>query len=459
MLAKVHSFWFAEGPAARLAILRMASGSFILWYLITRYQSILRMAQSPHALFEPVGLASYLHTPLAAGPLEVVLMATIVLNLLFVLGFWHKWTGPIFGILVLFVFSYRNSWSMIYHARNIAVMHVLILGLAPAADALSFDALWRGGRPPDSWHYGWPVRLLCLVTVLTYCLAGIAKVAGPVGWSWAFGEALRDQVAIDALRKQVLGSAPTDLAFTIYPFASLFTAIGVMTLILELGAPLALLHRRIGYLWAVAVLGMHWGIWFIMGITFRYQLSGLMLLCFFPVERPLAWLARLIRIPPSYPAPAVLASHQAQPPEDQDDTGESRHPAAMTVFYDGVCNFCNETVQFILARDAAAQFCFAPLQAPLGRDVLRALGKDAASLDTIILVDGDRAYVKSTAILRILLRLGGPWSLAWLFVAVPAVVRDAVYDFIAARRYRWFGRTQACVLPSPEVRDRFASGP
>jgi hypothetical protein len=230
------------------------------------------------------------------GAWGALLVAALAANVAFIAGWRHRVTGPAFAALLLAALTYRNSWSMIYHTHTLLALHVIALALAPSADALSLDAA-RGRRsgapaPAASWEYGWGIRLLCAVTVATYWLAGVAKVLGPLGWSWAYGEALRSQIAIDALRKEVLGSAAAPLAFRLYDQVALFGAVGVGTLIIELGAPLALLGRRLAAGWVLSALAMHWGVFFLMGIYFEYSLLGLALLPFIPLERVAAGLRR-----------------------------------------------------------------------------------------------------------------------------------------------------------------------
>jgi predicted DCC family thiol-disulfide oxidoreductase YuxK len=130
------------------------------------------------------------------------------------------------------------------------------------------------------------------------------------------------------------------------------------------------------------------------------------------------------------------------------------------LLYDGVCGLCNGVVRFVLRRDREARFRFASLQGPVGRSLLARFGKDATNLDTIyVLVNRHAASPvlldRSRAALFVLACLGAPWS--WLQVAgvLPDAVLDRVYDAIARRRYRWFGRHDACPLPEPEWADRF----
>jgi hypothetical protein len=302
LIGKVAEFWFTPAPATRLAALRLLTGAFALWYLLPRYALYSRVVDASPELFEPVGLASMLSSPMPVGVFRALLLLLYGLNLLFLLGWRQAVCGPAFGLLLLFVLCYRNSWAMIYHSDNLLVLHILILGFTRASDAWSLDA-WRRGRRealrPDShsspltlhsslpplWHYGWPLRLICAVTVSTYFLAGVAKVAGPLGWSWAGGEALRSQMAVDGLRKELLGEGASPMIFQLYDQVWLFTLLGMLTLLLELGAPLALVHRWVGRSWAVGAWLMHWGILLLMDIQFEYSLSGIVFAAFFPLER------------------------------------------------------------------------------------------------------------------------------------------------------------------------------
>ncbi|WP_281885047.1 thiol-disulfide oxidoreductase DCC family protein [Paenibacillus sp. YYML68] len=125
------------------------------------------------------------------------------------------------------------------------------------------------------------------------------------------------------------------------------------------------------------------------------------------------------------------------------------------VCYDGVCGFCQRVVQFLLPRDRHGAFYYTALQSPTGQALLKEHGLDPSSLSTFVLIDAGRAYVRSTAGLRVLLRLGGWWRLLYAAIIVPVPIRDAVYSLIARNRYRFFGKTDACMLPVPEARGRF----
>ncbi len=112
-------------------------------------------------------------------------------------------------------------------------------------------------------------------------------------------------------------------------------------------------------------------------------------------------------------------------------------------------------MRFLLERDRSARFRFAPLQSEVGRDLLLHFGLDADAFHSVVLLDADGAHARSDAALRCARELGAPWSWSWLLSAIPRALRDAVYEFVARRRYRWFGKQDACPVPRPEWRERF----
>jgi predicted DCC family thiol-disulfide oxidoreductase YuxK len=130
-------------------------------------------------------------------------------------------------------------------------------------------------------------------------------------------------------------------------------------------------------------------------------------------------------------------------------------PAPVVVLFDGVCSLCNGFVDFAIARDPRGRLRFGALQSEAGQRALREAGVDAPPLSTLVVLEGGKAHVRSDAALRALSHLRFPWPLLFAAVVVPRPLRDALYDFVAARRYRWFGRSEACRLPSPEERSRF----
>jgi predicted DCC family thiol-disulfide oxidoreductase YuxK len=125
------------------------------------------------------------------------------------------------------------------------------------------------------------------------------------------------------------------------------------------------------------------------------------------------------------------------------------------VLFDGVCNLCSSSVQFILKRDKKNQFLFGSLQGNYGQENLKRFNLPQDEFNSFMLVEGDQLYTKSTGALRMLKHLGGGWQLLYAFIIVPKFIRDAVYSFIAKNRYRWFGKREECWLPKPEWKKRF----
>ena len=125
------------------------------------------------------------------------------------------------------------------------------------------------------------------------------------------------------------------------------------------------------------------------------------------------------------------------------------------VIFDGVCNLCEFSVNFIFERDSAGQFYFTPAQSPLGASLLRRFGINTSRLDTVVLVRDGKAYTRSAAAIEIAARLDMPWNLLTVFKAVPESLRDMLYDLIAQNRYQLFGKKEACMLPSEALRKRF----
>jgi len=130
----------------------------------------------------------------------------------------------------------------------------------------------------------------------------------------------------------------------------------------------------------------------------------------------------------------------------------SGHPVLL---FDGVCNLCNATVRFLVERDPEARLRFAALQSPVGQSLLARFGLERDDFDTMVLVDGDRCATRSDAALGVVPYLSGAWPLLRVLRVVPRPLRDAVYGFVVRNRYRWFGRRDDCMVPTPELRARF----
>lgn len=126
------------------------------------------------------------------------------------------------------------------------------------------------------------------------------------------------------------------------------------------------------------------------------------------------------------------------------------------ILFDGVCNLCNSSVQYVIKRDKSNTYRFAALQSEIGKKLAEQRGIDTSQIDSIILIEpGVAYYTKSTAALKIAQSFGGVWQLTSVFERIPEKIRDWVYDYIAKNRYKWYGKKDACMIPTPELKSKF----
>ena len=124
------------------------------------------------------------------------------------------------------------------------------------------------------------------------------------------------------------------------------------------------------------------------------------------------------------------------------------------ILFDGGCNLCNNSVLFIIRHDPRDRFRFASLQSPVGTALIHQYGMPQ-TYGSVVLIENSKAYLKSTAALRIARKLNGWWPLLYLFMVLPSFIRNRIYDWIARNRYRWFGRTDQCIRPTDQLRAKF----
>jgi predicted DCC family thiol-disulfide oxidoreductase YuxK len=125
------------------------------------------------------------------------------------------------------------------------------------------------------------------------------------------------------------------------------------------------------------------------------------------------------------------------------------------ILFDGVCNLCNTSVNFVIEHDKKNIFRFAALQSDIGRKLAIENNINTADTDSIILIDGDSSYIKSTAALYISKELSGAYPLLYAFMIIPKYLRDLIYNYIAKNRYKWYGKKESCMIPSPTLKDKF----
>ncbi|MEO6773167.1 MAG: HTTM domain-containing protein [Kofleriaceae bacterium] len=284
MIAKLSKWWFAPAPAERLAALRIAIGAYATIYVAARSGELIASAQLHRGSFAPVGVARILRAPLPPWLAIAIAAACVALMLAFTLGIAYRVVAPVAAVALLWTLTYRNAWGQVFHTEDLVVLHVLALACTPAADAWTLGRTRTTTNRGDPRDYGWAIRLLVALTAATYLLAGIAKLR-LAGMAWLDGEQLRNQIAVDNARELLFGAAPSRLAVPLLAHPSWFTAFSVGTLVIELGAPLVFLHRRLAHAWAITAWAFHAGVLVLMHIVFPYPLLGFAFLPLFEPER------------------------------------------------------------------------------------------------------------------------------------------------------------------------------
>jgi predicted DCC family thiol-disulfide oxidoreductase YuxK len=120
-----------------------------------------------------------------------------------------------------------------------------------------------------------------------------------------------------------------------------------------------------------------------------------------------------------------------------------------------MCNLCSALVQFVIRHDTAAKFRFAAIQSEIGRAIFQSHGLDPADLQTFVFISDGKMHMRSDAAIEVVSRFGGAWRFFTVFRLVPRVARDWIYSMVARNRYRWFGRRDVCMIPTPEIKERF----
>lgn len=282
----------APAPPTRLAALRVLVGGYALGWLLLRLPHLLDVARAAGSRFDPVGPLAWMDRPAPTGTAVAVLLATIGAGVGFTAGWRWRLSGPAFAVGFLAVTTYRSSWGQIFHTENLLVLHLGVLAAAPSADAWSLDSRRRRGQTtaesdgPEELHavrYGWPAQLMVVIVVVAYLVAGWAKLRAS-GFGWASGDALRNLVAHDALRKEVVGGSASPIARFALRQGWIFAPMAVLSLAAELLAPVALLGGRIRVAWVAVAWLFHLGVLAVMGIMFPYQVFGVAFAAFVTVE-------------------------------------------------------------------------------------------------------------------------------------------------------------------------------
>jgi hypothetical protein len=274
----------AQAPPERLAMLRILTGAFAVAYLTIRLPVFVQLTERESG-FDGVGVASTLTGPVPDWVLLSLIGVTFVAGLAYTVGWQYRRLAPVFAVGWLALGTYRGSWGQLLHFENLFVLHLLVVGLAPAADRWGLDARAgrrRAGREPTS--YGWPIALAALVVVITYLIAGLAKLRYG-GLGWIAGDTLRNHVAYAAARLELLGGDPSPLASRGVSLSWVWPVAAAATIAIELSAPIALLGGKVRTAWVIAAWLLHAGVLAFMLIGFPYPLFLVAFAPFFRIER------------------------------------------------------------------------------------------------------------------------------------------------------------------------------
>lgn len=401
--------------AWQFVFFRMALGAYLLWHFAVLLPDAVEIFSSEGVLSDPAANFTYplaLWNPLAwwNGPVFVTVWVGLcaVASLLFLLGWRREWMALIlwFGWACLFN---RNNFISNPSIPYIGML-LLLCALIPAGEPLRLDRR----QPQSPWRM--PVMIPVVAWVLMavgYTFSGLDKLASP---SWQDGSALRHLLENPLARDNWMREGMLALP------GGLIACLTWGVLIAEITfAPLCLWRRGRAIAWTV-MLAMHFGILTV--VAFADLSLGMVMLHLFTFD------SRWVR---------------------------ARVPAGRPVLlFDGACGLCSQAVRFVAEEDRTGRIGLAPLQSETGQRLLHEHGIPTETMDTMVFICGERAYVRTDAALAVAACLGGLWRLTTVARIIPRKLRDAAYRSLAKNRHRLFGATPACGLPSSELRKRLA---
>lgn len=283
-VARVADRLSAPVPAQRLRIVRTLTFGYAAVWLLVRAVYVWDTASLPARRFEPIGVLAPLADPPARPAVLAVWVVALASAVLAALGRAVRLNAPVTAVGLLLVTTFTNSFGQIFHTEHLLVLHAGVLALAAVVEP-------EGERVDVA---GWPLRLMMLVVVCAYVVAGVAKLRFG-GMAWLDGDVLRSHVAYDNLRKVLVGDVHSPVGGWLAGVGWLWAPLAWTALAVEFGAPLALLRGRIRVVWIAAAWTFHVGILALMAILFPYQLSGVAFAAFVPVER--IWRRRRAPLP------------------------------------------------------------------------------------------------------------------------------------------------------------------
>lgn len=260
----------------RYGVLRVLVAVYAAVWSAVRAPAVLDTVDFADRRFDPVGPLAFLDHPLPGPLVMAVVVVTPVAAAVLASGRRERLAGPIAAVGFLFVTTYRSSWGQLFHTENLVALHLVVIAAVPFVSGR--------GRADGDDDRSWAVDAMAVLTVATYFVAGVAKLRIS-GWAWLDGDVLRHQIAFDNARKEVLGDTASPFAGWVLRQGWLLAPAAIMTMVVELAAPLALLRGRVAALWCGIAWLFHVSILVFMAILFPYHLLGIALAPLLPVER------------------------------------------------------------------------------------------------------------------------------------------------------------------------------
>lgn len=263
--------WFAPVPRRRLGLVRTATFGYAAAWLVVRFRYIDDVAQLPERRFDPIGVLAALDVPPDRWVVWLTWAVALVSYAVAACGRILRVAAPVGAVGLLVLASLTSSFGQVFHTEHLLVLHLGVLALAALIE-----------RPSDT-PSGWPLNLMMAVTVVTYVNAGVAKLRWS-GLDWVTGDVLRNWIAVDNLRKWQVDDLYSPVGGWLTGVTWVWFPIAVLTLTVELAAPVALLPNRIRLVWISLAWAFHVGILALMAISFPYQLLGVAYAAFLPVD-------------------------------------------------------------------------------------------------------------------------------------------------------------------------------
>ncbi len=259
-----------EAADRRVRAVRAVVAGWSVAWLVVRFPHNLGLADLPDRRWYPVGVLAPLDGPPPAWVARLVIVAAVALGVAAAAGWRPRLSVPAWAVALLLVGTYVSSWGQLFHTENLLVLHAAVL------------AAWALGRGRVDARLALDAMVVVLVAV--YVVAGVAKLRGS-GWDWFEGDVLRNKVAFDNLRKEVIGAPSSPFAASAVAARWPWPPLAALTMLVELGAPIVLLGRRWAAGWIASAWAFHVGILALMAIGFPYQLLGVAYAPLLPLER------------------------------------------------------------------------------------------------------------------------------------------------------------------------------